>query len=249
VDRLRVGAWDKLTLGARALGALTLSSALWVGPSFADGEEPRHKHEGHKHEGHKHRPAHHHSFEPERFVKRWEGPERDREQRPVEVLKACGLSEGMRVVDLGAGTGYFLPHLSRAVGDSGYVQALDLEPKMVEWMRRRIHREGLSNAEALSTPADTTPLKEGAVDRILIVNVWHHIDARRPYLEHLVSRLKPQGALCIVEIKRDAPHGPPLKHRLSPRELQAELSAHPGLSVSLAPLELPHQYLVVARLK
>lgn len=196
-----------------------------------------------------HRPAHHHSFDPERFVKRWEGPQRDQEQRPAEVLKACGVTEGMSVVDLGAGTGYFLPHLSRAVGGSGQVQALDLEPKMVAWMQARVKKEQLSNVTALTTPAAQTPLQPASVDRILIVNVWHHIDQRASYLKHLVSRLKPGGALCVVEIKLDAPHGPPRAHRLSPDELIAELSQAPELRVSLAPLTLPHQHLVIGELR
>ena len=203
--------------------------------------------EGHHAQGHK--PAHHHSFEPARFAARWESPERDQEQRPAEVLKACGVSEGMSVADLGTGTGYFVPHLSRAVGAAGHVFALDAEPKMVGWVSERIKKEGLQNAEAAHVGYNSTTLAPTSVDRVLIVNVWHHIDEREAYLKHLVSRLKPNGALCVVEIKRDAPKGPPVKHRLSPQELVAELSKHEGLSVEASSLELPHQHLVVARLK
>lgn len=239
-----------------SLALLILSAPLSV--TAEDGKEPMTKHEAqhkghahksHEHQGDGHRPAHHHSFEPERFVKRWEGPTRDQEQRPRQVLKACGVTAGMSVVDLGAGTGYFLPYLSSAVGDAGHVQALDLEPKMVSWMQERIKKEGLKNVTALETQANQTPLKDASVDRILIVNVWHHIDDRATYLSHLVSKLKPHGALCVVEIKRDAPHGPPIKHRLSPKELSAELSREARLEVVIDPLTLPNQYLVIGELR
>lgn len=213
-------------------------------------QDKRHKHHMKDSKKHtQHRPAHHHQFDPETFVKRWEGPTRDQEQQPTEVLKACGVQVGMRVVDLGAGTGYFLPYLSQAVGGSGHVQGLDLEPKMVAWMQKRIEKEGLKNSVALVSSVDKTPLEAHSIDRILIVNVWHHIDQRQTYLNHLVSRLKADGALCIVEIKYDAPHGPPLKHRISPQELHTEIAQHPELDVQIDPLQLPHQYLVIARKK
>jgi predicted methyltransferase len=53
------------------------------------------------------------------WVPAFEGPERDARQKPAEVIAAMRLAPGMRVADLGAGTGYFLPHLSRAVGPTG----------------------------------------------------------------------------------------------------------------------------------
>jgi cyclopropane fatty-acyl-phospholipid synthase-like methyltransferase len=120
---------------------------------------------------------------------------------------------------------------------------------MVAWLSERIKKEGLQNARAEQVKPDATSLEEASVDRILVVNVWHHIDEREAYLEHVVSRLKPNGALCVVEIKRDAPKGPPVAHRLSAKDLTAELSKNPRLEVSASPLELPHQHLVVARLK
>lgn len=76
---------------------LTLSSLSAYAEPTAPASEPAHDHhkegsmKSHAHKGHHkgHKPAHHHSFDPERFSKRWEGPDRDQEQRPAEVIKAC----------------------------------------------------------------------------------------------------------------------------------------------------------------
>lgn len=194
--------------------------------------------------------GHHHRFDdPARFEERWEGPKRDAEQRPAEVLSFCGVTAGHTAVDLGAGTGYFVPHLARAVGEAGRVVALDVEPKMVEWLTARIAREGLSRAEArLAQPADPA-LAPTSVDRVLVVNVWHHLDDRAAYLARLVSALKPGGRVCLVEIKPEAPFGPPARYRLTPQALKAELAASPALVVGEAVLDLEHQYVVVATLK
>src|SRR5688500_5429049 len=52
-----------------------------------------------------------------------EGPERDRWQQPERIVRALGLRPGDTVADVGAGSGYLLPYLSRAVGPTGTVYA------------------------------------------------------------------------------------------------------------------------------
>jgi hypothetical protein len=49
----------------------------------------------------------------------------------------------------------------------------------------------------------------------------------------------------VVDFRLDAKHGPPRKHRIAPEALVAELRAA-GLTATVAPLELPEQYMVVA---
>ena len=110
-----------------------------------------------------------------------------------------------------------------------------------------------------ATPTDATPtntkqpadpaLAPTSVDRVLVVNVWHHLDDRAAYLARLVSALKPGGRVCLVEIKPEAPFGPPARYRLTPQALKAELAASPALVVGEAVLDLEHQYVVVATLK
>jgi len=52
--------------------------------------------------------------------------ERDRWQRPLDVLRVLDLRPGNTVVDLGSGAGYFALKLSSAVGERGQVLAVDL---------------------------------------------------------------------------------------------------------------------------
>ena len=62
----------------------------------------------------------------EHWQKVFDNPERDKWQRPAEVVKALGLKKGAVVADLGAGTGYFMPYLSAAAGENGTVFAVSL---------------------------------------------------------------------------------------------------------------------------
>src|SRR5262245_21758508 len=105
----------------------------------------------------------------EDYAARWDDPARDAWQMPAEVISRMQLAPGMTAADLGAGTGYFLKYLSAAVGPSGAVLALDIEPDMIRYLGERAAREGLANVSPKQVLPDDPGLPGGAVDRILIV--------------------------------------------------------------------------------
>jgi predicted methyltransferase len=83
-------------------------------------------------------PTHEHSSGSERgcpdvqtYSDQLDEPERDEWQRPKVVIELLECRAGMTVVDLGAGTGYFLRYLSEAVGREGRVLALDISPSSI----------------------------------------------------------------------------------------------------------------------
>ena len=183
--------------------------------------------------------------DPEKWAAVFDDPERDAWQKPEHVVDVLDLEPGMTVADVGAGTGYFEPHLSRAVGASGAVIAVDVEPGMVAYMRDRFQKEGLDNAEARLGTADDPQLDPYSVDRILIVNTWHHIPARPTYAQRLYDALASGGRLVIVDYTLDSPAGPPRHHRI-PRENVIETLESAGFIASNADDELPRQYIVTA---
>lgn len=197
---------------------------------------------------------HHHHGDPlvhrfqhaEEWAKQFDDPSRDAWQHPAEVIEAMRLTPGMTVADIGAGTGYFLPHLSRAVGPKGKVLALDVEPDMVRYIKERAAREGLANVEAAVVPLDDPHLPAGAVDRVLVADTWHHVDGRVEYARKLREGLSPLGMVFIVDYDLDATRGPPKEHRLSPTQVAEEL-ARAGLVPQIVPESLPEQYILSAR--
>ncbi|HEX2689086.1 MAG TPA: class I SAM-dependent methyltransferase [Kofleriaceae bacterium] len=188
----------------------------------------------------------HHRFEnAETWAKVFDDPERDAWQQPERVLAALDLHPKMGIADIGAGTGYFAVRLARAVPD-GLVIATDIEPDMVRYMTDRAAREGLTNLRAVQTPPADPQLAAESVDRILVVDVWHHLDDRVAYARALARALRPGGKLAIVDVKQGASHGPPPEHRLTPDEILGDLR-NAGLAASLSPTTLPEQYIVIAK--
>jgi cyclopropane fatty-acyl-phospholipid synthase-like methyltransferase len=224
---------------------LCLSCGGTQGP---DTNSHHHQHSSSSQEhGHKeHKDHHHHRFDDaEKWAQRFDDPKRDEWQRPAEVIEYLQLAEGMTVADIGAGTGYFLPGLSQAVGQSGQVLGLDIEKDMVRYMRERAAREGLANVSAEVVPPDDANLQANSVDRILIVNTWHHIGDRVKYTRKLHAALREKGMLVIVDFTMETEKGPPKKHRLHAEAVMAELR-QAGMSPELIEETLPDQYIVVA---
>lgn len=189
----------------------------------------------------------HHGFaNADMWTKEFDDPARDEWQHPDDVLHALELAPAMTVADVGAGTGYFAVRLARAV-PAGKVIATDLEPDMVRFLTERARREQLSNLRATRATETASGLAAQSADRILIVDVWHHIADRVAYARDLSAALRPGGKLLIVDFKLTAHRGPPANLRLTPEAIIADLTAA-GLVARLLPVTLPEQYMVEARL-
>jgi len=237
-------------LAALACGGSTAQQQPAPAAAPAPDRQAAHRHGG-RHEdnwsedGHGHGPLGHRFEDAERWAREFDDPARDAWQKPTEVVRLLAIEPGMTVADLGAGTGYFMKYLSNAVGPEGHVLALDVEPSMIDYMRRRAEHEGLTNVEPRVVPFDDPAMAAGSVHRVLIVDTWHHIPDRIVYSGKLLAALAPGGTVTVVDFTLDAPHGPPAHARIPPEEVVRELSAA-GFRAEVVPEDLPHQYVVRA---
>lgn len=187
-----------------------------------------------------------HSFaDVERWTTVFDQPGRDQWQKPDQVVTALTIRPGMVVADLGAGTGYFLAYLSRAVGPQGTVLAVDTEANLVDHMRARAAKEGFSNVVPVLAANDDAHLPARGVDRILILDTYHHIGDRLNYFERLRAALKPEARIVIVDWhKRQLPEGPPVEHKLA-REQVIEEMRMAGYQLAGENDQLPYQYVLI----
>jgi cyclopropane fatty-acyl-phospholipid synthase-like methyltransferase len=187
--------------------------------------------------------THQHTFrDAEKWAHVFDDPERDRWQKPHEVIQALGLQADARIADLGAGTGYFAARLANML-PQGRVYAVDIEPDMVRYLEARAKREGLRNVVALKGEPDDPRLPE-KVDLILVVDVYHHIEARADYFRRLRAMLRPGGRVAIIDFKLDSPQGPPRAARIAPQAVKAEMKAA-GYAAAAEHDFLPYQYFLV----
>lgn len=118
------------------------------------------------------------------------------------IVAALELHEGMIVADVGAGTGLFLASLSRAIGPSGKLYALDIVPEFLAHLRERVASEALINVEVLAVTPTDPKLAPASVDLLFLCDVYHHIEFPSLVLPQLRAALRPGGRLVIVDFAR-----------------------------------------------
>jgi SAM-dependent methyltransferase len=207
------------------------------------GPHPPHGHAPHAHAEDAARDALGNPVDLARYLERLLGPERAEWQRPDDVVAALRLQPGARVCDVGAGAGYFTLRLARAVGPTGEVFAIEAEPRMVDVLRTRLEEHRIENVHA-TLATDGAGLPPEPVDRVLIVNAYHHFSAGVAYLRALAGVLRPGGTIVNIDFQDgELPIGPPAELRIS-RERFLEAAGAAGLRLVGEESFLPYQYFV-----
>jgi ubiquinone/menaquinone biosynthesis C-methylase UbiE len=141
-------------------------------------------------------------------------PARLESESPTDLWSRSGLREGMCVVDVGAGSGFFTFPASELVGRSGRVYAVDHSAELVELLRERSRRRHRDNVVPVLSARGRIPLPSAVADRVLLANVLHGISPAT--IREAVRVLRPGGRLVDHDWKKTATsRGPPVPHRLS----------------------------------
>ncbi len=152
-----------------------------------------------------------------------EGPDRDAWQKPDLIMDALGIGEGSVVADLGAGGGWFTVRLARRVGPNGTVFAQDVQPQMLEAIKRRIDREGFRNVDYVQGSIDDPRLPPKRLDAVLIVDSYHEVANPIALLRNVSASLNATGHIGIVEFTLEGGGpGPPLSQRKSEQKVIEE---------------------------
>ena len=124
---------------------------------------------------------------------------RDGWQRPDDVVRVLAIEPGTRVADLGAGEGYFIARLAAAVGPEGRVYAVEVEDEALAALERFVAEQGLANVDVVRGTYADPGLPDGAVDLVLLVNTYHHIEDRESYFAGLRGDLAPAGRVAVID--------------------------------------------------
>lgn len=115
-------------------------------------------------------------------------------------MSALSVDAGSQVADIGAGSGYFTAHLSREVGPSGRVFAVDISDRALDQLARLVESEEMENVDVIRGETDDPALPEKSVDAVLIVDAYHEMTEYEAMLAGVYRALKPGGRLVILDL-------------------------------------------------
>ena len=150
--------------------------------------------------------------------------DREKFEQPEKVLDALKIQPGMTVADVGAGNGYFTLRLARRVSETGRVFAVDIQPAMLDLLKKNRDRAGLKNIELVLGTETDADLPTAAVDLALLVDVYHEFQQPEAMITAIRSALKPEGVLVLVEYRGEDPSVPiKPEHKMTVEQVLREL--------------------------
>src|SRR6476620_804596 len=168
--------------------------------------------------------------------------ERETEESPDAALDAIGIRKGAVIADIGAGAGYFTWRMAERAGPAGKVYANDIQPEMLELLKKNIAARGLKNVETVLGAVDDPRLPSGKIDLVLLVDVYHEFSQPQKMLRKIRQALKPDGRLVLLEYRQEDPKVPIRpEHKMSVPQVKAEIEPE-GYHFETSLETLPRQH-------
>ena len=122
-------------------------------------------------------------------------------RNPYKLLKAAGLKEGQRVLEVGCGPGFFTIPAAETVGNEGRVYAVDVHPLAIQRVKHKIQKQGIENVEPLLAHASDTGLPDGSIDLAFLFGLRYIAGGLNSVLSELHRVLKPGSRLSFEKTK------------------------------------------------
>lgn len=123
-------------------------------------------------------------------------------QPQAALIRRSGIQPGMRVLEIGCGSGAYTLEIARAVGATGKVVALDIQPGMLEQLKNKLTRSentDIRNVEPLLASACQLPFQNGSFDATFMITVLQEIPDKWRALAEVRRTLRPGGIVAVTE--------------------------------------------------
>ena len=153
-----------------------------------------------------------------------ERADREEEEAPSKLLAKLALQPGQNVADVGCGSGFYTRRMAPLIGPEGKVYAVDIQPEMLRMLEESARKENITNIVSILGDPDDPKLPAGAIDWILLVDVYHELQNPEPVLAKMREALSPDGRVALVEFRLEGESAAHIRteHRMSVEQVRAE---------------------------
>lgn len=109
------------------------------------------------------------------------------------------LTEGMAVLDMGCGPGFFTIEMAQLVGQSGRIYAADMQDGMLAKIREKIKGTALEQRITLHKCMENRIGLATTVDFVFAFYMVHEIPDQQAFFTEIASIVKPNGRVYIEE--------------------------------------------------
>ncbi len=121
---------------------------------------------------------------------------------PVNNISQMDLQSGMKVADFGAGVGFYSFPLSKVIGDSGRVYAVEIQKDLIEKLKKDAHKMGVHNIDVIWGDVEHkggVHLRDGFLDAVVVANVLFQVGDKKMMAEETKRVLKSGGKLLLID--------------------------------------------------
>lgn len=168
---------------------------------------------------------------------------REKEERTDVLIQSLALNKGMKIADVGAGTGYLSRRMAEKVGQNGKIYAVDVQAEMLGKIKALAKK--YNNIEPVLSQQKDVNLPENSIDMAIMVDVYHELAYPYEMVQSILKALKPNAQLVLVEYRAEDDKVPiKNSHKMSEQQIIQELSLH-TLKWHKTINVLPWQHIVV----
>ena len=129
----------------------------------------------------------------------FETPGRDEQLHINQVMDTLAIVPGKTVADIGAGSGWFTVRAAKRVTATGTVYAVDINPKAIQYIDKRVKDDELRNVKTILSRPDDPELPPGSIDAVLLLKTYHEVANPVALLHNLRTALRPGARVGIVD--------------------------------------------------
>lgn len=167
---------------------------------------------------------------------------------PEQNVAKLGLMEGMRVADLGTGTGFYAKACSKRVGHTGRVYAVEVQKDMVKKLEQDVKEWGISNIDCIWGDIEKlggTKIADSSMDAVIVANVLFQAEDKIGLIDEVKRILDKNGKILLVDRNVSLAPNTHAKHYVVTADKATALFVDRGFKVEETIVISDHQYGII----